>query len=203
MWWVRENGSVQAAWQSKSKSNDTICTYMHIYIYIGWNWATAAMYTTGVLLRYGFFRSASTIQRCRGFMGKRQRKRNRHKGGWVHRSETRARLSTPPDIYIIIRIIHIFGPIRKIRERREISPEGLPPGRWTIYSLYVASVPWQWMRGSSVKPRVRVALMSNRCEYIWRYNSGFDCRSWSGTVAMLMLRLRCRVGKKTRNPRAP
>lgn len=40
-----------------------------IYTYIPGGIGTAAIYTTGVLLRYAFFRSASTIQRCRGHGG--------------------------------------------------------------------------------------------------------------------------------------
>lgn len=178
MWWARESG-VQAAWQSKSKSNDTICTYMHIYIYIGWNWDTRRCITTGVLLRCAFFRSASTIQRYRGFMGKRERETETQR--WLGASERNTYTSLDTAQYILLYEYDIYLWI-------DWKDSGNLSRRMShLYFIYVAF--WSLAKSARLlKPRVRVALMWNRWEYIWRYNSGFDCRYLSSTVAMLMLR---------------
>lgn len=80
-----------------------------------------------------------------GGMGERQRKRNRHKGGWVHRSETRACLSTPqcarkytlPGIYYYTCISLL---IRKTLSRNETSLLDDFFLNLPLYSLYVISL---------------------------------------------------------------
>lgn len=71
-------------------------------------------------------------------------------------------------IYIIICIIHIFGLDYRLERfgrdeksfPKDFLPEDEPSTLFMSCSLAINA------RLSSVKPRVRVALMSNRCEYI-------------------------------------
>lgn len=169
-----------------------ICIYTYIYIYRVELGQRRYMYTTGVLLRYAFFHSASTIQRC---MRERQRKRNRHKGGWVHRSETRACLSTPqyarkytlPGIYY-----YTYIPLRPIRKnRRETRNLSRTISFWKmnlLLSLCRVRVPC--IECAAPRKISRPSCINGKSiyEYILQCKSDIDCRGdLSGTVTMLML----------------
>lgn len=170
---------------------------MHIYIYIytGWNWDSG-----DICIRLGFccgtpFFARRAQYKDAGGMRERQRKRNRHKGGWVHRSETRACLSTPqcarkytlPGIYY-----YTYIPLRPIRKnRRETRNLSRTISSWKmnlLLSLCRVRVPC--IECAAPRKISRPSCINGKSiyEYILQCKSDIDCRGdLSGTVTMLML----------------